>query len=56
MFLFEIDREGQIIGPVGPDGVIHANDRLVFTGIVSSIIELEKIVGLVPIADPEAIV
>ncbi|MCA9100748.1 MAG: SLC13 family permease [Pirellulales bacterium] len=52
LFLIEIDREGQIIGPVSPDDVIHANDRLVFTGIVSSIIELEKIAGLVPIADP----
>lgn len=53
LFLIEIDREGQIMGPVSPDDVIHANDRLVFTGIVSSIIELEKIVGLVPIADPD---
>ena len=52
LFLIEIDRNGQIIGPVGPDDVIHAHDRLVFTGIVSSIIELEKIPGLVPIADP----
>ncbi|MCA9088246.1 MAG: SLC13 family permease [Planctomycetaceae bacterium] len=53
LFLIEIDRDGEIIGPVGPDDVIAANDRLVFTGIVSSIIELEKIVGLVPIADPD---
>ncbi|REJ72589.1 MAG: SLC13 family permease [Planctomycetota bacterium] len=52
LFLIEIDRNGQIIGPVGPDDVIHAHDRLVFTGIVSSIIELEMIPGLVPIADP----
>jgi di/tricarboxylate transporter len=52
LFLIEIERDGNIIGPVGPDDVIEANDRLVFTGIVSSIIELEKIAGLVPIADP----
>jgi di/tricarboxylate transporter len=52
LFLIEIERDGNIIGPVGPDDVIEADDRLVFTGIVSSIIELEKIAGLVPIADP----
>lgn len=53
LFLIEIDRNGKIIGPVGPDEVIETNDRLVFTGIVSSIIDLEKIPGLVPIADPD---
>lgn len=52
LFLIEIDRDGQTIGPVGPDDVIMANDRLVFTGIVSSIIELEKIAGLIPVTDP----
>ncbi|MCA9116427.1 MAG: SLC13 family permease, partial [Planctomycetaceae bacterium] len=53
LFLIEIDRASQIIAPVGPDDIIQAQDRLVFTGIVSSIIELEKIVGLVPIVDPD---
>ncbi len=52
LYLIEIDRNGDIITPVGPGHVIQANDRLVFTGIISSIIELEKIPGLVPIADP----
>jgi di/tricarboxylate transporter len=52
LFLIEIDRHGTLSGPVGPDDVIEPHDRLVFTGIVSSIIELEKIPGLVPIADP----
>ncbi len=51
LFLIEIDRSGQVIAPVGPDDVIEENDRIVFTGIVSSIIDLEKIVGLVPIAE-----
>lgn len=53
LFLIEIDRNDQLIAPVNPDDVILANDRLVFTGIVSSIIDLEKIVGLVPVADPD---
>ena len=52
LFLIEIDRDGRTIGPVGPDDVILAGDGLVFTGIVSSILELEKIPGLVPEADP----
>ncbi|MCG6156549.1 SLC13 family permease [Rubinisphaera margarita] len=54
LFLIEIERNGSVIAPVGPDDVILASDRLVFTGIVSSIIELEKIPGLVPAADVEA--
>lgn len=53
LFLIEIDRDGQNIAPVGPDDVIEQNDRLIFTGIVSSIIELEKIPGLIPVADPD---
>jgi len=48
LFLIEIDREGQIFGPVAPDEVIQANDRMVFTGVVSTIVDLEKIPGLVP--------
>ena len=32
LFLIEIDRDGEVIGPVGPDESIQANDRLVFTG------------------------
>lgn len=51
LFLIEIDRAGKIISPVSPDDVIEANDQLVFTGVVSSIIELEKIPGIIPIAD-----
>jgi di/tricarboxylate transporter len=52
LFLIEINREGQIISPVGPDDQIEQGDHLVFTGILSSIIELERIGGLVPAADP----
>lgn len=52
LFLIEIARGQTILGPVSPDTVIQAGDRLVFTGIVSSIIELEKTPGLVPAADP----
>jgi di/tricarboxylate transporter len=51
LFLIEIDRDGEAIGPVGPDEVIQANDRLVFTGVISTIVDLEKIPGLVPATD-----
>ena len=51
LFLIEIDRDGLILGPVGPEEVIRANDRLVFTGVVSTIVDLEKIPGLLPAAD-----
>ncbi len=47
LFLIEIDRAGQITSPVRPDDLIQSNDRLVFTGIVSSILELERIPGLI---------
>jgi di/tricarboxylate transporter len=52
LFLIEIDRDGEIITPVGPTEVIQANDRLVFAGVVTSVVELQKITGLVPLADP----
>ncbi len=52
LFLIEIDRGDKLIGPVGPDELIRINDRLLFTGVVSSIVELEKIPGLIPATDP----
>jgi len=51
LFLIEISRRDEIITPVAPNEVIQANDQLVFTGVVSSVVELQKITGLVPIAD-----
>ena len=52
LFLIEIERNGDTISPVSPDEVIRENDRLTFTGIVGTIVELESIPGLVPAADP----
>lgn len=51
LFLIEIDRDGDLVTPVTPEDVLHANDRMVFTGVVSTIVDLEKIPGLVPAAD-----
>ncbi len=51
LFLIEINRGTEVITPVGPTDILRANDRLVFTGIVSTIVDLEKIPGLVPAVD-----
>jgi di/tricarboxylate transporter len=48
MFLAEIEREGQIISAVAPTEKIRAGDRLVFIGVVDSVVELQKIRGLRP--------
>ena len=53
LFLAEISREREVITPVSPEDVIQAGDHLVFTGVVSTIIELNQIPGLVPIADED---
>ena len=53
LFLIEIDREGVVLGPVSPEEVIRVDDRLVFTGVVNTIVDLEKIPGLVPAADSQ---
>ena len=50
LFLVEIERQGQIVSPVGPDEVLRDEDRLTFTGVVSSIVDLESIPGLAPAA------
>lgn len=53
LFLIEIDRDGRIISPISPEDIIQSQDRLVFTGIVSSILELERIPGFVPATHSE---
>jgi di/tricarboxylate transporter len=47
-YLMEIDRDGHILAAVSPAEVLQANDRLVFTGIVTSVVDLQKIRGLKP--------
>ncbi len=53
LFLVEIDREGHVITPVSPDEIIQSGDRLAFAGVVSTIIELQRIRGLLPISEDE---
>lgn len=51
LFLIEIERDGHRIAPVEPNEPLELNDRLVFTGVVSTIVDLQKIAGLAPAAD-----
>jgi di/tricarboxylate transporter len=48
LYLAEIERGGQLLPAVGPDEKLFADDRLVFVGVVDSIVELQKLRGLRP--------
>ncbi len=51
LFLVEIARGDRIMAPAEPDEILNAGDRLTFTGVVNSIVDLERIPGLVPAGD-----
>jgi len=51
LFLIEIVRGHEVIAPVRPDQLIEAGDILTFTGVVDTIVELERIPGFVPEAE-----
>ncbi len=48
VYLAEIERDGRAIPAVGPTEVLQANDRLVFVGVVDSVVDLQKTRGLSP--------
>lgn len=47
-YLIEIERDGDAIVAVGPEQRLKGDDRLIFVGIVDSIVELQRIRGLRP--------
>jgi len=51
MYLMEIDRDGHVLAAVSSEERLRANDRLVFVGVVDSIVDLQKIPGLKPATD-----
>jgi len=51
VFLAEIDRAGFVLPAVAPDERLSGDDRLIFVGIVESVIDLHKIRGLLPAPD-----
>lgn len=48
LFLVEIVRNGESLVPVKPTDHLKADDRLIFTGMVDAIVQLQRIPGLVP--------
>lgn len=48
MFLVEITRQNKILPAVSPHEIIAAGDILLFAGVVESVVDLQKIRGLVP--------
>jgi len=48
LFLIEIERQAQIIPAVSSQEILRDGDRLVFAGIVDSVVDLLQIRGLVP--------
>ena len=51
LFLMEIDRRGHVIAAVAPTERLETGDRLVFVGVIDSVVELQKIRGLRPATD-----
>jgi len=51
LFLIEVVRDYRVISPVPPDCILRASDVLTFAGVVGTIVDIEKIPGLVPVAD-----
>ncbi|MDD9942611.1 MAG: SLC13 family permease [Myxococcales bacterium] len=55
LFLIEIQRADSEIRPApGPDVRLHANDLLLFAGVIDSVVELQQIRGLVPADEGQA--
>ena len=48
MYLAEIERNGEVIPAVGPQLMFRGGDQLVFVGVVDSVVELQRIRGLIP--------
>jgi di/tricarboxylate transporter len=46
MYLMEINRGGEVIPAVGSDTILQSKDQLVFVGVVSSVVDLQRIPGL----------
>ena len=46
LFLVEIDRGDHVVSPVASDEMLREGDRLVFAGVVTTIVDLQRIRGL----------
>lgn len=50
-YLIEVERGGDRLVAVGPEQILRIGDRLIFAGVVDSVVDLQKIRGLVPATD-----
>ncbi len=53
LFLSRIDRQHQAMLAVSPDEQLAENDLLMFVGDIESVVDLQKLKGLVPAADED---
>lgn len=51
MYLVEVERDGQVMPAVSPEQRLRGGDRLLFAGVVDSVVDLQRIRGLVPATD-----
>ncbi len=54
VYVAEIDRDGNVLAAVSPQEVLRAGDRLLFVGIIESVVDLQRVRGLVPATDQVA--
>ena len=48
LYLMEIDRNGTVLPAVAPTEILREQDRLIFVGVIDSIVDLQRFTGLVP--------
>jgi di/tricarboxylate transporter len=51
LFLIEIERGGEVLPAVASHELLRADDRLVFSGIRDSVVDLQRVNGLLPATD-----
>jgi len=51
LFLADIERQSQVLPAVSPYTRLEGNDRLVFVGVIESVVDLRKMRGLKPATD-----
>jgi len=51
VYLAEIDRDGMVLPAVSPEERLRSGDRLVFVGVVDSVVDLQRTRGLKPATD-----
>jgi len=51
LFLIDIERRGECLGPISSKEILEAEDRLMFAGLTGAVVDLQEIPGLVPAAE-----